>query len=106
MESQLRRTQPSLFVSDNIKVASNLSLDFGIRWEPFLPPVDNLNDQICLDPTFTKRSQFYPNAPPGILFPGSVVGAVLGTAILIAPAAGSASVDELCTSLWTGLGSV
>ena len=74
MESQLRRTQPSLFVSDNIKVAPNLSLDLGIRWEPFLPPVDNLNDQICMDPTFTKRSQFYPNAPPGILFPGSVVG--------------------------------
>jgi Carboxypeptidase regulatory-like domain/TonB-dependent Receptor Plug Domain len=76
--SQLRRTSPNVFVADNIKVTPELTLDLGLRWEPYLPPVDNLNYQICFDPTFSKRSQFYPTAPPGILFPGSAVGSGFG----------------------------
>src|SRR5205085_3531911 len=51
VRSQLRHSALSLFATDNLKVASNLTVDVGIRWEPYLPPVDNLNDQICFDPT-------------------------------------------------------
>jgi Carboxypeptidase regulatory-like domain/TonB-dependent Receptor Plug Domain len=78
VESQLRHTSPNLFVSDNIKLQPNLTVDLGLRWEPYLPPVDNLNNQLCLDPTFTKRSKFYPTAPPGILFPGPPLGTSFG----------------------------
>jgi hypothetical protein len=72
--SELRHTAIDFYATDSFKVRSNLTLDAGLRWEPYFPPVDNLNDQICLDQTFTKRSQFYPSAPPGILFPGPTLG--------------------------------
>lgn len=78
VRSQLRHRAPSLFITDTWKVASNLSLDMGFRWEPYLPPVDNLNDQICFDPTFTSKSTYYPTAPPGITFPGGPVGGNFG----------------------------
>lgn len=32
--------------------------------------MDNLNDQICFDPTFKTQSVFYPTAPLGFTFPG------------------------------------
>ncbi len=72
--SRLRHNAMDVYAQDNYKVTQKVTLDAGIRWEPFLPPVDNLNDQICYDPTFTKRSTYYPTAPPGILFPGPPVG--------------------------------
>jgi Carboxypeptidase regulatory-like domain len=78
VRSELRHRSPSLFITDNWKAASNLTLDMGFRWEPYLPPVDNLNDQICFDPTFTSKSSYYPTAPPGITFPGGPINANFG----------------------------
>jgi hypothetical protein len=72
--SRLRGNAFDLYAQDNYKITKRVTIDAGIRWEPFLPPVDNLNDQICYDPTFTKQSTYYPTAPPGILFPGPPVG--------------------------------
>jgi Carboxypeptidase regulatory-like domain len=69
VRSELRHTAVGVFGEDKFKAKSNLTLDLAFRWEPYLPPVDNLNDQVCLDPTFTKKSTFYPTTPPGILFP-------------------------------------
>lgn len=77
--SELRHTALAMFVEDDLKLMPNLTANLGLRWEPYLPPVDNLNDQICFDPTFTKRSQFYPTAPPGILFPGGPQGRGFGS---------------------------
>jgi hypothetical protein len=74
VRSELRHPAVDLYIADNYKVKRNLTVDVGLRWEPYLPPVDNLNDQICLDPTFTKQSSYYPTAPPGLLFPGPPVG--------------------------------
>ncbi|HZQ53565.1 MAG TPA: carboxypeptidase regulatory-like domain-containing protein [Bryobacteraceae bacterium] len=76
--SELRHRAFATFITDTWKVASNLSLDMGFRWEPYLPPVDNLNDQICFDETFQSKSTFYPSAPPGITFPGPPVGTNFG----------------------------
>lgn len=74
VSSRLRHNALDAYAQDNYKVTQRLTVNAGIRWEPFLPPVDNLNDQICYDPSFTKRSAYYPTAPPGILFPGPPVG--------------------------------
>jgi hypothetical protein len=74
VSSRLRHNGVDAYVQDNYKVNSKVTLDAGIRWEPFLPPVDNLNDQICFDPTLTAHSTFYPTAPAGLLFPGPPKG--------------------------------
>ncbi len=74
MQSRLRHNGVDAFAQDNYKATANLTIDAGIRWEPFLPPVDNLNDQICFDPSLTKKSTFYPTAPAGLTFPGPPVG--------------------------------
>lgn len=70
VRSDLRHKAMDLYVQDNYKVSKHLTVDAGFRWEPFLPPVDNLNDQICFDPTLKTQSTFYPTAPPGFTFPG------------------------------------
>jgi len=70
VRSDLRHNAMDMYIQDTYKVSRNLTIDAGFRWEPFLPPVDNLNDQICFDPTFKTQSTFYPTAPPGFTFPG------------------------------------
>jgi hypothetical protein len=72
--SRLRHNAVDAFAQDNWKITPNVTIDAGIRWEPFLPPVDNLNDQLCFDPTLKSQSTFYPNAPAGITFPGPPTG--------------------------------
>jgi hypothetical protein len=80
VQSRLRHNGIDAYAQDNYKVSANVTIDAGIRWEPFILPVDNLNDQTCFDPTFTKQSTYYPNAPAGLLFPGPPVGSgSLGT---------------------------
>jgi hypothetical protein len=74
VQSRLRHNGMDVFVQDNYKVSSSVTIDAGIRWEPFLPPVDNLNDQICFDPSLGTKSTFYPTAPAGLLFPGPPLG--------------------------------
>lgn len=74
VSSRLRSNAFDAYAQDNYKITQRVTIDAGIRWEPFLPPVDNLNDQICYDPTFTAQSKYYPTAPPGILFPGPPTG--------------------------------
>ncbi len=70
VRSNLRHKAMDLYAQDNYKVTRQVTIDAGFRWEPFLPPVDNLNEQICFDPTFKTQSTFYPTAPPGFTFPG------------------------------------
>ncbi len=74
VQSRLRHNGVDAFAQDNYKVSQTVTIDAGIRWEPFLPPVDNLNDQLCFDPSLKTKSTFYPNAPAGLTFPGPPVG--------------------------------
>ncbi len=62
------QTAPSLFLQDAFRVTPRLTLDYGIRWEPFLPWINRTNrlDTVVIGAQSVK----VPDAPPGVLFPG------------------------------------
>jgi hypothetical protein len=56
------------YVADQFKVKPNLTLDFGLRWEPWIAPVVAGGRISTYIPG--EQSQRYPNAPAGLVFPG------------------------------------
>jgi len=62
-----------LYVQDSWKMSKKLSLNYGVRWEPFLPEsnsngyVSNFDLGRLVSNT---RSTVYKNAPAGLYFPG------------------------------------
>ena len=64
-----RGKQGSAFVQDNWRVTSRLSLNIGLRWDPFFPWTDPVEGQVGgYIPGF--RSTRFPNAPVGLAFAG------------------------------------
>ncbi|HKT23489.1 MAG TPA: carboxypeptidase regulatory-like domain-containing protein [Terriglobales bacterium] len=64
-----RGPQISTFVQDTWRVHPRLSLDLGLRWEPFLPYTDPVQNQVGgFIPGF--KSTRFPNAPVGLAFAG------------------------------------
>jgi hypothetical protein len=65
------------YVADQYKVKPNLTLDFSLRWEPWIAPVVAGGRIAAYIPG--EQSTRYPNAPPGLVFPGDagVAGAGL-----------------------------
>ena len=63
-----RGTLGSLFLQDNYRASSRLTLNLGLRWDPFHPYGDTLGRTECYRPGQT--SQRFPNAPKGYLFEG------------------------------------
>ena len=62
-----------LYAQDNWKINSRLTLNYGIRWEPYLNG-RIVNDKVThfnmADFLANVHSAIYPNAPAGTLFPG------------------------------------
>jgi hypothetical protein len=56
------------FVQDTFRVSRQLTLNLGLRWDPFIPYTD-VNDRLgCYRPG--EQSQVYVNAPRGAVYPG------------------------------------
>ena len=57
-----------LFVQDNLRVNSRLTLNVGLRWDPFSPYTDVNGHLAGFRPG--NQSRVYANAPSGVLYPG------------------------------------
>jgi hypothetical protein len=64
----MRGTKYSLFVQDNWRATPKLTLNFGLRWDPFFPYTEINNRVPCFAPG--QKSQVYTNAPVGIIYGG------------------------------------
>jgi hypothetical protein len=66
-------TTVSMYVQDDYHVSRRLTLNLGLRWDPYLPWRENENrtELFSLSNYYAGvRSQVYTNAPAGLLFPG------------------------------------
>jgi hypothetical protein len=73
--SYLRQTIVGFFAQDAWKATRRLNVNYGVRWEPFLPATAEAAHQFI--EKFSRanfdnnvHSQVYPNAPAGLYFPG------------------------------------
>jgi hypothetical protein len=61
------------YVQDDWRIRNNLSLNLGVRWEPFVPLRNTFGWVSHFDRSRFDRglkSQVYPQAPAGLIFPG------------------------------------
>jgi hypothetical protein len=78
LTSRLRQNLPSFFAQDDLKLSRRVTVNLGVRWEPYFGYVSENSQLMLLAPG--KQSTFMPKAVPGLLFPGdagvdpSVVG--------------------------------
>jgi hypothetical protein len=71
LSDYIRQTVFGIYAQDSWRMNSHLTLNYGVRWEPYEPPSDkqcrgnqfNLSDFIS-----GYHSTQYPNAPAGLLF--------------------------------------
>ena len=61
------------YVQDAWKASSKLTLNYGLRWEPYFPLTNDDDQVLIFDPArfaANQRSKVYVNAPAGLIFPG------------------------------------
>ncbi|HSR06155.1 MAG TPA: TonB-dependent receptor [Bryobacteraceae bacterium] len=68
-----RQNYIGMYVQDSWRVTSRLTLNYGVRWEPFLPITSKQGLFMRFDQSLFNegvRSIVHVNAPPGVVFPG------------------------------------
>jgi hypothetical protein len=65
-------TFSALYIHDDFKVSPRLTLNLGLRYELPAPWVDKYDRINTVVPDPNVRSSKFPNAPPGMLFPGDL----------------------------------
>ena len=106
----LKGTRWGFFAQDNWRVNQKLTLNLGVRWDPYFPYYDREGRVVCFRPG--EKSQRYPNAPAGMLYggddhdPGCPVGGSDANVWNIAPRIGFAYrlTEDGKTSLRGGFG--
>ncbi|HKQ85258.1 MAG TPA: carboxypeptidase regulatory-like domain-containing protein [Candidatus Acidoferrales bacterium] len=64
---------PALFFQDNWKVSRTFQVNGGLRWDPFIPQYTKYKQASDFSLAAYQAgtiSSIYPNAPPGVTFPG------------------------------------
>ena len=64
----MKGTRWGFFVQDNWRVNQRLTLNLGVRWDPYWPYYDRSGRVVCFQPG--AKSKRYPNAPAGMLYGG------------------------------------
>ena len=68
-----RQSYYGLYAQDSYRMRPNLTLNFGVRWEPYLPAADRYHRGSHFDPAAFAAgtvSKIFPNAPPGLFYCG------------------------------------
>ncbi len=67
----------SLYAQDNWRISQALTLNLGVRWDPYFAYTDTEDRMPCYRPGLT--SQRYPNAPAGLIYAGDAGCPAAGT---------------------------
>jgi outer membrane receptor for monomeric catechols len=78
----LRQNYTALYLQDAWKLSPRLTLNYGLRWEPFQTPYAKYSWFAHYDPALfaqNAHSTVYVNAPAGMIFPGDPQSQLSGT---------------------------